>query len=125
MMTVARRNRRWTFELVAKLRREIDTLISRGWKSGAAMEEVSPTWGISPLSIRSVYYGTSNFYKRGDIPRRSPEKLASGLRRGRPSKVMACVVRKSAPVGVAQKENHTDLSDAIATVKRFGGTITF
>lgn len=55
-MTVARRNRNWTPELVNKMRSDVDSYIKKGFTRDAAFREMSPVWGITPQGLSTLYY---------------------------------------------------------------------
>ena len=55
-MTVARRNRRWTPELVDKLRSDVDSHCKNGYTREVAFRLMSAQWGMTPQGLSSRYY---------------------------------------------------------------------
>ncbi len=56
MMTVARRNRVWTPELVAKLVNAVNKKMKKGSRVTEAFRELSPEWGAAEATIAGIYY---------------------------------------------------------------------
>ena len=56
MMTVARRNRVWTPELVAKLVNAVNKKVKNGFRVTEAFRELSPEWGAAEGTIAGLYY---------------------------------------------------------------------
>jgi len=65
MMTVARRNRRWTPELREKLKQEVNAYLSinPGISKNKAYAVVSPSWGITPETVENVVNGWGTYGK--------------------------------------------------------------
>jgi hypothetical protein len=55
-MTVARRNRRWTPELMNKMCNDVHAYRMKGSTNEDAFREMAPMWGLTPQGLSTRYY---------------------------------------------------------------------
>lgn len=109
MRVVAHYNRKWTQELVDRLRRDVDEFTvklngKKGDSRKAAFSKLVPIWNLSSRTIGQVYYGGGGYGKFGQTQKASKELLP--------------------PIEKIEAANKPSLPELVKMVQLLGGTIT-